>query len=102
MNHTPHQQAAPAGQPTLKRSSVQTLSAMRCVMSNATFTIASIGANRNQEAKQYCRDVVQVLQALKDKRDMTFNEVRLIVQIEDPRAREQRRTMDIEVRCWRP
>lgn len=50
-----------------------------------------------QEAKQYCRDVVRVLQQLKDNRDMTFNEVRLTVQIEDPRAREQRRTMDIEV-----
>ncbi len=38
-----------------------------------------------------------MLKTLKSTRDMSFNEVKLIVSIEDPRARE-RRAQDIEVR----
>ena len=49
-----------------------------------------------QEAKRYCREVVTVLKRLKEQRDMTLNEVRLTVAIEDPRARE-RRLMGMEV-----
>jgi len=43
-----------------------------------------------EEAKRYCRDVVSVLKNLKQKRDMSVNEVKLTVAIEDPRARERR------------
>jgi hypothetical protein len=44
-----------------------------------------------------CREVVAILRRLKEQRDMSLNEVRLTVAIEDPRARE-RRLMGIEVR----
>ena len=50
-----------------------------------------------QEAKRLCREVVSALRMLKDQRDMSLNEVRLTVAIEDPRARE-RRLMGMEVR----
>jgi hypothetical protein len=43
-----------------------------------------------------CREVVRILRTLKAKRDMTVNEARLIVSIEDPRTREQRQ-LGIEV-----
>jgi NAD+--asparagine ADP-ribosyltransferase len=43
-----------------------------------------------EDAKTYCREIVQVMKSLKQKRDMTVNEIRLTVSIEDPRAREQR------------
>lgn len=43
-----------------------------------------------EQAKAYCREVVRILRTLKAKRDMTVNEARLIVAIEDPRTREQR------------
>lgn len=48
-------------------------------------------------AQRYCADIFEVLKTLKRTRDMSFNEVKLIVSIEDPRARE-RRAQDIEVR----
>lgn len=44
----------------------------------------------NELAQQYCRDVFEGLKTLKRTRDMSLNEVKLIVMIEDPRAREQR------------
>lgn len=44
-----------------------------------------------------CREVVAILRRLKEQRDMSLNEVRLTVAIEDPRARE-RRLMGMEVR----
>ena len=43
-----------------------------------------------EDAKTYCREIVQVMKSLKQNRDMTVNEIRLTVSIEDPRAREQR------------
>lgn len=43
-----------------------------------------------EEAKRMCREVVAVLKRLKQQRDMSLNEVRLTVAIEDPRARERR------------
>ena len=49
-----------------------------------------------QDAKRLCREVVGLLRRLKDQRDMSLNEVRLTVAIEDPRARE-RRLMGMEV-----
>ncbi len=42
------------------------------------------------DAKAYCREIVQVMKTLKQNRDMTVNEIRLTISIEDPRAREQR------------
>lgn len=50
-----------------------------------------------QMAKAYCREVIRILRTLKAKRDMSVNEARLIVSIEDPRTREQRQ-LGIEVR----
>lgn len=43
-----------------------------------------------EDAKRLCREVVGILKRLKSQRDMTLNEVRLTVAIEDPRARERR------------
>lgn len=42
------------------------------------------------EAKRYCKEIVQAMKLLKQNRDMTVNEIKLTVAIEDPRAREQR------------
>ena len=46
-------------------------------------------------AQKMCADIVKGLKVLKEERDMTINEVKLIIAIEDPRARE-RRLMGIE------
>ncbi len=51
-----------------------------------------------QEAKTYCREVVEFLRTLKASRDMTINEAKLVIAIEDPRARE-RRQLGVEVGC---
>lgn len=48
-----------------------------------------------ETAKQYCRDIVDTLKLLRTTRDMSVNEARLIIAIEDPRAKE-RRAMGIE------
>jgi hypothetical protein len=48
-----------------------------------------------EDARRFCRDIVNVLKLLKNSRDMTVNEVRLTLAIEDPRARD-RRKMDME------
>ncbi len=50
-----------------------------------------------QDAKMYCREILDILKTLKRTRDMSVNEARLIIAIEDPRARE-RRSVGIEVR----
>ncbi len=50
-----------------------------------------------QEAKRYCREIVRVLRTLKEKRDMSLNEVKLTVAIEDPTKREQKEYMGVEV-----
>lgn len=42
------------------------------------------------DAKRYCREIVNILKLLKQKRDMSVNEVKLTVAIEDPRAKERR------------
>lgn len=44
-----------------------------------------------------CREVVRMLKLLKSNRDMSVNEVKLTIAIEDPRARERRESMGIEV-----
>jgi hypothetical protein len=43
-----------------------------------------------EDAKSYCREIVQVMKSLRQNRDMTVNEIKLTISIEDPRAREQR------------
>lgn len=53
-----------------------------------------------QLAKAYCREIFETLKSLKSARDMSVNEVKLIVSIEDPRAKE-RRAQGIEVRALR-
>jgi hypothetical protein len=52
-----------------------------------------------QETKRYCREIVQMLRILKEKRDMSLNEVRLTVMIEDPSRREQKEYLGVEVRA---
>ena len=51
-----------------------------------------------QDAKALCREVSRMLKLLKSNRDMSVNEVKLTLAIEDPRARERRESMGIEVR----
>lgn len=48
-----------------------------------------------ERAKAYCRDIVAVIEKLVDLRDMTFNEIKLTVAIDDPLARD-RRSVGIE------
>ncbi len=40
-----------------------------------------------QMARRYCREVFEVLRTLKASRDMSVNEVKLVVSIEDPRTK---------------
>ncbi|CAG9461181.1 unnamed protein product [Pedinophyceae sp. YPF-701] len=49
----------------------------------------------DEQARDLCRRVLAVLRTLQDRRDFTPNEMRLILLIEDPRARD-RRNMGIE------
>ena len=58
------------------------------------------GSRAVQMAQRLCRDIFEVLKNVKRTRDMSLNEVKLIVMIEDPRAREQR-AQGIEVRSAR-
>jgi hypothetical protein len=66
------------------------------LMHAAAAAAAAAAAVAAQNAKAMCREVVRILRTLKAKRDMTVNEARLIVSIEDPRTREQRQ-LGIEV-----
>lgn len=50
-----------------------------------------------QEAREYCGQVRDIIKLLKGNRDMAFNEIKLTVMIEDPRVRERRETLGIEV-----
>jgi hypothetical protein len=52
-----------------------------------------------QDAKRYCREVVRILKLLKQTRDMTINEVKLTLAIEDPSQREQREYLGVEARA---
>jgi hypothetical protein len=58
---------------------------------------AVIGANvvSDDMAQRYARDIFDALKLLKRTRDMSFNEARLIIAIEDPRMKE-RRAMGVE------
>lgn len=49
-----------------------------------------------QDAKRMCREIVDGIQALRQSRDMTVNEIRLTLAIESPIVREQREMMGAE------
>ena len=51
-----------------------------------------------QEAKKYCREVMGAVRDLRQTRDMSINEIKLTLAIEDPTVREQRDYLGIEVR----
>jgi hypothetical protein len=51
-----------------------------------------------QDARIYCQEIRDTIKILKSNRDMAFNEIKLTVMIEDPRARERRENLGIEVR----
>jgi hypothetical protein len=59
---------------------------------------AVIGADAvpDDAAKRYCREIVEALRTLKETRDMSVAEVKLIVSIDDPRARERAVALDVE------
>ena len=55
-----------------------------------------------QMARKMCREIVGIIKTLKAARDMSINEIKLVIAIEDPRAREKR-GQGIEVcmhMCW--
>lgn len=55
-----------------------------------------------QEARIYCQEIRDTIKVLKSNRDMAFNEIKLTISIEDPRARERRENLGIEVRQQLP
>eukprot|EP00897_Mesotaenium_endlicherianum_P006704 jgi/Mesen1/6061/ME000031S05334 len=60
-------------------------------------TVATEGNdNLSAEDTQDIQDIFRVVELLQRKRDMTFNELRLTVMIEDPREVERRRQLGIE------
>ena len=44
-----------------------------------------------QQANQYCQDIVEALRKLEVNREMSYNEVKLTIAIDDPRTRARRR-----------
>jgi len=50
----------------------------------------------DEEAKKYCREVMSAVKQLREKRDMSINEIKLTLAIEDPTAREKRDYLGIE------
>ena len=50
-----------------------------------------------QDAKRYCREIVAAVRQLRQKRDMSINEIKLTLAIEDPTLRERRDYLGIEV-----
>lgn len=49
-----------------------------------------------EEDRQNVQDILMVVELLRTKRDMAFNEVRLTIMIEDPRDVERRKLLNIE------
>ncbi|KAL3163117.1 hypothetical protein ABBQ32_009531 [Trebouxia sp. C0010 RCD-2024] len=49
-----------------------------------------------EQAKKLCRDIMKAVNQLQDKRDMSINECKLTIAIEDPRSRERREALGIE------
>eukprot|EP00250_Pteridium_aquilinum_P031187 c43210_g1_i1 orf=145-924(+) len=54
----------------------------------------SVSSQQDDEAN--CREILRVLEILKEKRDMSFNEVRLTILIEDPSEEERREQFNVE------
>ena len=52
--------------------------------------VLGAGEVSEDDAKRYCREVVNILKLLKQNRDMSVNEIKLTIAIEDPRSRERR------------
>lgn len=50
-----------------------------------------------QDAKAYCREIMGAVRQLRQKRDMSINEIKLTLAIEDPTTREKRDYLGIEV-----
>lgn len=50
-----------------------------------------------QDAKAYCREIMGAIRQLRQKRDMSINEIKLTLAIEDPTTREKRDYLGIEV-----
>ncbi|KAG2492380.1 hypothetical protein HYH03_009328 [Edaphochlamys debaryana] len=65
------------------------------VRAKSVETIIGRDVVSDEMAQKYCGEIFDLLKLLKRTRDMSFNEVKLIVSIEDPRSRE-RRAKDIE------
>lgn len=49
-----------------------------------------------EEDEANCQEILRVLNILKEKRDMSFNEVRLTIMIEDPSEEERRKQFNVE------
>jgi len=62
---------------------------------------SSVGAAEvsDDEVEAYKSDVITMLSVLEREREMTLNEVKLIIAIEDPRAKQTRENFDIEADC---
>lgn len=60
--------------------------------------VEDVGEQPQEEADdaEYVRQILRVLELLKEKRDMAFSEVRLTIMIEDPREAEQKRQLGVE------
>lgn len=50
-----------------------------------------------QEAKAMCKRITDIVGTLRQKRDMTLNEIRLTLAIEDPISKEKREYLEISV-----
>ncbi|KAI5060368.1 hypothetical protein GOP47_0024788 [Adiantum capillus-veneris] len=59
-------------------------------------TQAQLPLSTEEEDEANCREILRVLDVLKEKRDMTFNEVRLTIMIEDPAEEEERKQYNVE------
>ncbi|CAI5994535.1 unnamed protein product [Closterium sp. NIES-65] len=59
---------------------------------------AQLSAEEAEEAQDLrdIQDIVETIELLKERRDMTVQEIRLVLMIEDPREAERRRQMGIE------
>lgn len=97
-----HAKACPSGQITcLDASRTVPCSFPQAVKPTYPGMRPAPATHKQQDAKAYARGVVEMLRSLKVNRDMSVNECRLVVSIEDPRARE-RRDFDVEVRLPPP
>eukprot|EP00245_Coleochaete_scutata_P009975 TRINITY_DN3417_c0_g1_i1.p1 TRINITY_DN3417_c0_g1~~TRINITY_DN3417_c0_g1_i1.p1 ORF type:complete len:277 (-),score=60.72 TRINITY_DN3417_c0_g1_i1:109-939(-) len=73
----------------------KSLCAPRAAVEDSTSTTVQ-RLSEEDEALQKVADIQRVLELLREKRDMDFNEVRLTVMIEDPREAERRKKLNLE------